>query len=110
MSHSVFFLSQSHLCAEAVSDVLGVDVLAELVHDLERRLFLGVYLPLEETNICCFTWPETPGKCVASKKQIRRSGVYTIEGGDFHPFQRFETAGHIVIMSTFNRSRSPGLD
>ena len=39
-------MSRSHLCPEAVGDVLGVDVLAEFVDDLKGSLLLGIDLTL----------------------------------------------------------------
>ena len=42
---------ESHLGAETVGDIFGVDVLAELVDDLQGRLFLGVDLTLKSENL-----------------------------------------------------------
>ena len=44
-------VAKDGLGAEAVGDVLGVDVLAELVDDLQGRLFLGVDLTLKSENL-----------------------------------------------------------
>ena len=44
-------VAKDGLGAEAVGDVLGVDVLAELVDDLQRSLLLGVDLTLKRESV-----------------------------------------------------------